>query len=212
MTTPNSSHIAGRRHGAIPRPREFDYDAIVRAARDAFWERGYVATSLAQLQAATGLSRSSLYQTFGSKRELFGRAVDNYLSEVIGPLLGPMESPGSGKDELVGYFLTLATFLRSAPANEAYRGCLVLNTFMELNDLDDDARKLVRAYRTRVRDAIRKTLAAMPDTVRDPDATAEVLTAGQIGLMVTSRVDPIQAAVLAEIIANDIRNWPALAH
>lgn len=165
---------------------------------------------MAQLQAATGLSRSSLYQTFGSKRELFGLAVDNYLAEVIGPLLGPMEAPGSGKDELIGYFMTLAQFLRSAPPTEAHRGCLVLNTFMELNDLDDGARKVVRAYRTRVRDAIRKTLLTMSDTVRDPDATAEVLTAGQIGLMVTSRVDPLQAAVLAEIIADDIAHWPAL--
>jgi TetR/AcrR family transcriptional repressor of nem operon len=182
----------------------------VRAARDVFWERGYVATSLAQLQAATGLSRSSLYQTFGSKRGLFGRAVDNYLSEVIGPLLGPMESPGSGKAELIDYFLTLANFLRAAPSSEACRGCLVLNTFMELNDLDDEARMLVRAYRTRVRDAIRITLVAMADTVRDPDTTAEVLTAGQIGLMVTSRVDPIQAAMLAETIAGDIAQWPTL--
>ena len=37
----------------------------------------------------------------------------------------------------------------------------------------------------------------MPDTVRDPPATAQVLTAGHIGLMVTSRVDPPQAARLA---------------
>lgn len=192
----------------MARSREFDYDTVVRSARDLFWERGYASTSLAQLQAATGLSRSSLYETFGSKRALFGFAVDSYLSEIIGPLLEPMESDGSGKRELVEYFLSLERFLRSSPKQVATRGCLMLNTFMELNDLDDEAATLVRGYRKRVRAAIRKSLTTVGDGVRDPDGTADVLTAGQIGIMVTSRIDPVQAADLAATMAADIAHWP----
>jgi AcrR family transcriptional regulator len=192
----------------MARSREFDYDTVVRAARDVFWERGYSSTSMAQLQAVTGLSRSSLYETFDSKRDLFGYAVNSYLTEVIGPLLGPMEAPDSGRDELVEYFLSLARFLRAAPDQIATRGCLMLNTFMELNDLDDAAATLVRGYRRRVRAAIYKSLAGSAGTVRDVDGTADVLTAGQIGIMVTSRIDPIQAAELAETMAADIESWP----
>lgn len=192
----------------MARSREFDYDVVLRAARDLFWERGYVATSLAQLQAATGLSRSSLYETFGSKRELFGLAMSNYLSEVIEPMLEPMEAPGSGKDEVVEYFLALARHLRSLPGAAATRGCLILNTFMELNDLDDAAVDVVRGYRRRVRAAIHKSLSSMTDPVRDVDGTADILSNGQIGLMVTARVDPPQAAALAEAIAADVSHWP----
>jgi AcrR family transcriptional regulator len=192
----------------MARTREFDYDTVVRLARDVFWERGYTSTSMAQLQAATGLSRSSIYETFGSKRELFGYAVDSYLTEVIGPLLAAMEAPGSGRDDLVAYFLSLARFLRSAPDQIATRGCLMLNTFMELNDLDDAAAALVRGYRRRVRAAIFASLAGSAGTVRDVEGTADVLTAGQIGIMVTSRIDPIQAAELAETMAADIEGWP----
>jgi TetR/AcrR family transcriptional repressor of nem operon len=192
----------------MARSREFDLDTVVRAARDVFWERGYSSTSMAQLQAATGLSRSSLYETFQSKRGLFGYAIDSYLGEVIGPLLGPMEAPDSGRDELVEYFLSLSRFLRSAPDQIATRGCLMLNTFMELNDLDDDAATSVRGYRRRVRAAIHKSLTGSTGTVRDVEGTADVLTAGQIGIMVTSRIDPIQAAELAETMATDIRSWP----
>jgi TetR/AcrR family transcriptional regulator, transcriptional repressor for nem operon len=193
----------------VARRREFEQDEVVRAARDLFWERGYASTSLAQLQAATGLSRSSLYETFGSKRRLFDEAVNSYLAEVIGPLLEPMETDGSGRDELVDYFLSLARFLRSAPNQVATRGCLMLNTFMELNDLDADAKRAVRSYRARVRAAIQKALWGSSAVVRDLDGTADVLTAGQIGIMVTSRVDPIQAAKLAETIAADIESWPS---
>ena len=195
-------------NGTMARTREFDYDTVVRAARDVFWERGYTSTSLAQLQSATRLSRSSLYETFGSKRELFSSAVNSYLDEVIGPLLGPMEAPDSGRDDLVEYFLSLARFLRSAPDQIATRGCLMLNTFMELNDLDDAAATLVRGYRRRVRAAIYQSLAGSAGTVRDVGGTADVLTAGQIGIMVTSRIDPIQAAELAETMAADIGSWP----
>ena len=193
----------------MARTREFDYDTVVRAARDAFWVRGYSATSMAQLQTATGLSRSSIYETFQSKRGLFGVAVDSYLNEVIGPLLGPMEQQGSGRAEIVEYFLSLARFLRSAPDQIATRGCLMLNTAMELNDLDDAAAAQVRGYRSRVRAAIFSSLAGSAGTVRDVAGTADVLTAGQIGIMVTSRIDPIQAAELAETMAADIAGWPS---
>ena len=71
----------------MARSREFDDAEAVSAARDLFWERGYASTSLAQLQAATGLSKSSLYETFGSKRALFQRAADDYLSRIIEPQL-----------------------------------------------------------------------------------------------------------------------------
>jgi TetR/AcrR family transcriptional repressor of nem operon len=189
------------------RRREFDDLTVVRAARDVFWERGYASTSLADLQAATGLSRSSMYETYGSKRGLFDRVARNYLDEIIGPLLEPMEADGAGRDEIVGYFHALARFLRQSPRQVATRGCLMLNTAMELNILDKDAARTVRAYRERVREAIFNALGNMADVITDRAGKADVLTAGQMGLMMTSRIDPIQAAELAETIAADVQSW-----
>lgn len=189
------------------RRKEFDDDTVVRAARDVFWERGYASTSLADLQTATGLSRSSLYETYGSKRGLFDRVARSYLDEIIGPLLEPMEADGAGRGEIVDYFLSLARFLRDSPRPVATRGCLMLNTAMELNILDSDAARVVRGYRERVRAAIFHALGGMPDAVTDPGRKADVLSAGQMGLMTTSRIDPIQAAELAETIAADVHDW-----
>lgn len=55
----------------MARPRSFDTAAVVRQARDAFVAGGYRGTSVEDLLTATGLSRASLYQAFGSKRGLF---------------------------------------------------------------------------------------------------------------------------------------------
>ncbi|MBT0768782.1 TetR/AcrR family transcriptional regulator [Kineosporia sp. J2-2] len=189
----------------MARGKGFDDLTAVTAARDVFWERGYGSTSLAQLQAATGLSKSSLYETYGSKRDLFGRCAQNYLDLVIGPRIAPLETGDAGKDVLVRYFSDLAELFRTAPDRLARRGCLLLNTATDLNDLDAAAAGLVRDYRDRVRTAF--LAVARRVRVADPEHRAELLTAGQIGLMVTSRLDPALAAGLADALAREVAGW-----
>ena len=53
------------------RPRTFDLDEVIGAARDRFVRTGYLGTSVDDLLTATGIGRASLYQAFGSKRGLF---------------------------------------------------------------------------------------------------------------------------------------------
>ena len=54
----------------MARPRTFDEADVVEAARDQFWNRGYAATSVDDLTAATGLGKGSLYGAFGDKHSL----------------------------------------------------------------------------------------------------------------------------------------------
>jgi AcrR family transcriptional regulator len=60
------------------RPREFDRDAALAKARDAFWARGYEGTSMADLVSALGLASARIYAAFGSKKNLFREAVALY--------------------------------------------------------------------------------------------------------------------------------------
>lgn len=63
------------------RPRSFDTETVVAAARDAFVRGGYVGTSVDDLLRATGLQRASLYSAFGSKRGLFIAALRQHVPE-----------------------------------------------------------------------------------------------------------------------------------
>ena len=189
------------------RHKQFDDTVVVRAARDVFWQRGYASTSLADLEAATGLSRSSMYQTYGSKRGLFDRALRNYLEELIWPMLAPMEATGAGREEIVGYFLAQAANLRRSRRSVLTQGCLIANTSTELNVLDADTVEVVLEYRNRVRAAIFHALGGMTETIHDRAAKAEILAATQIGVMISARVDPIAAAKLAETVATDLKDW-----
>ncbi len=188
------------------RDKGFDEAVAVRNAREAFWERGYTATSLARLMSATGLNKSSLYETFGSKRELFGRAMQSYIEEVMGPKVAVLEAPGAGKPELVEFFGGWARVFRSPSGQEATRGCLLLNTATELNDLDEVAAEELSRFRLRIR-------AAMLNAARtDGDEStaqfwADMLTAAHIGMVITSRMDPPRAAEFADTLATHIASW-----
>ena len=79
------------------RSQEFDTTAVVAAALDVFWARGYEGASLGDLESATGLSRSSLYNSFTNKRGLFDAAVQLYLDHVIRPRLRSLTTKSRGR-------------------------------------------------------------------------------------------------------------------
>lgn len=60
------------------RPRAYDPDAALERAFEAFWKKGYTATSLEDLATATGMNRRSLYAAFGDKHTLYLKALDYY--------------------------------------------------------------------------------------------------------------------------------------
>ena len=71
----------------MARRREFDEQAVVANAMELFWRQGYRATTPRDLLTATGLSKSSLYATFGSKEGLFLAALDAYLDDQVVKML-----------------------------------------------------------------------------------------------------------------------------
>jgi TetR/AcrR family transcriptional regulator, copper-responsive repressor len=60
------------------RPRQYDPERALADAAKVFWARGYAATSLDDLAAATGMNRPSLYAAFGDKRELYLKTLQRY--------------------------------------------------------------------------------------------------------------------------------------
>ena len=77
---PTASGVDGR----MARPREFDEEAVLDAAVQCFWARGYESTSVKDLMEATGLTAASLYNAYGDKRAMFRTALDRYIENSIG--------------------------------------------------------------------------------------------------------------------------------
>lgn len=104
------------------RPRELDPDDAIQNAMEVFWARGYHGTSLPDLLAATGLSRSSLYATFGDQHGLLLQALDRYIAEALARL-GDELDPRRSAWEGVRRFL--AGYVQRNGGTAGRKGCLV---------------------------------------------------------------------------------------
>ncbi|TCC25270.1 TetR/AcrR family transcriptional regulator [Kribbella speibonae] len=116
----------------MPRPRTFDEDRAVDAAMRVFWTSGYEATSTQDLCAATGLGRSSIYNTFTSKRDLFDRALQRYVDRFSAAQLEVIQDATLPIRERVRRILWTAV----EPDPDEPAGCFVINTIVELGPTD----------------------------------------------------------------------------
>jgi AcrR family transcriptional regulator len=192
----------------VARTKEFDPDAALQAALELFWERGYEATALGDLESATGVSRSSLYLLFGSKRALFEAALEDYEKSWIEPLLVPLEAQGAGLAEAAGYFTTLSALFGGSWGQ---RGCMMVNAIAELSGIDDGFAGFASRFMARYRAAFSNALslaAASGDIQRAAvSRRAKLLTASAIGAWVVVRADPATAAAYCQGISSEIRSW-----
>ncbi|MEV4756275.1 helix-turn-helix domain-containing protein [Micromonospora sp. NPDC049559] len=126
----------------MARTKEFDPDVALRAALELFWERGYEATSMADLVERLGVARASLYATFGGKRDLYLRALDRYVETVDPQLLRELSRPGP---VLPAVRSLLERYAREAAAPQGRRGCFLVNASVELAAHDPQAGRRVVA-------------------------------------------------------------------
>ncbi|MBI5718823.1 MAG: TetR/AcrR family transcriptional regulator [Burkholderiales bacterium] len=140
---------------ATGRPIEFDPDRVVGAATRAFWAKGYEATSLQDLLEATHLSKSSLYQAFGGKQQLFGRCIAAYTDRMVAMLRQRLES----SDTPLGFIRTTLVEIGSEGAHkEPPIGCLIMNTAAEFGQREPVFAEWVDAGITRIRAVMEKAL------------------------------------------------------
>jgi AcrR family transcriptional regulator len=194
----------------MSRPKAYERDAVVIAARDQFWERGYEASSISDLEQRTGLNRSSLYQEFGSKHELLEQALACYADQVVGPLLADLTAPSADLETIAALFTRLAQLFRSR-TRPATSGCLLVNSIAELASRDDRVRSAAVAYRDQLRSGFAAALAnASQQGEVDAESArprADLLAAAVMGVWLTVRVDPDDASRLCETIATEVNGW-----
>jgi AcrR family transcriptional regulator len=111
------------------RPRQFDVDDALDKALHVFWGRGFVDASLAELSAAMGLNKPSLYAAFGDKEQLYLRALDRYVAQRLArPAAALQDEPDARA--AVDRFLRALAALYADPRNPG--GCFIVTGASDL--------------------------------------------------------------------------------
>ncbi|KFF02553.1 TetR/AcrR family transcriptional regulator [Chryseobacterium luteum] len=116
------------------RPATFDNDKIIEKAQKVFWEKGYSATSMADLLKATGMGSGSFYNTFkGGKKELFKKAIQQRRNAFT-TFKEQLEQSESPIELIKDFFKSVAV----DSTNAHLQGCIIANTITEMTFIDEE--------------------------------------------------------------------------
>ena len=140
-TVSSMSSILNRQPG---RPRQFDTKEVLKIVQNLFWEKGYKATSLADLINATGLHKGSLYRAFGGKKELYLLSLENYMNDMFNETIAiasQHSSPLAALQSILFHIIDTAE-----NDNSCSKGCMIVNSVVQLSEEDNDLQILIKHY------------------------------------------------------------------
>jgi AcrR family transcriptional regulator len=183
----------------MARPRSFDPDEALDAARDVFWQKGFQGTSLDDITAATGLAKPSLYAAFGDKNALFLKVLDRYHARIVANAERILQDGPSARDAIERW---LKGFVPLCSGIKGSRGCLSVNTAAEGVGDQKEVRKRIERFNRKLEQLLSNRLRA--DHAQffdafDPDVSAYAIMAVYLGLMVQAKDVPDAARVRATL-------------
>ncbi|MDB5405763.1 MAG: transcriptional regulator, TetR family [Rhodospirillales bacterium] len=191
------------------RPREFDVDEALDAALDLFWRNGYEGTSLSDLTAAMGITRPSLYATFGNKEELFRKVLDRYEDVCMRFMRDALKEPTARA--VVEKLLYGSADAQTDPPHPP--GCLGMNGALACSMEAEPIRQELIGRRTAGEAALRRRLEQAKAEGDLPAASDPAALARYV--MTLSQGMAIQAAsgagreALHQVIATALTAWPS---
>ena len=176
----------------MPRPREFDEAAVLDAAVLCFWNQGYEATSVRELADSMGITGASLYNAFGDKRSLYGKALAHYVSLSVDDrvrcfegTLSPLQSIKAFFDEIIHRSLT----------DKDRKGCMLVNSALEMAPHDPEFQQVVAGVLVKLEAYFGRCVAAGQQTgeitsAQPAEDFARLLLAVLLGIRVLARSRP----------------------
>jgi TetR/AcrR family transcriptional repressor of nem operon len=179
----------------MARPREFEEEKVLDAAIECFWRRGLEATSMRDLSEATGLNQPSLYNAFGDKRALFATSLERYAARSMRERIARLERSHTPKEAIRAFFRELVSRTLSDPDR---RGCLIVNSALEVAPHDDALRAVIAAYLDEIESFFFRCLEqARRDgevaPALDPRDIARLFLGVLLGVRVAARAKPDRA-------------------
>jgi len=139
----------------MARKKEFDEKALLDKAVNLFWRKGYHATSAQDLVDELGISRSSLYDTYTDKRNLFKESLKLYQQCNTNALITLVDSSRDAEQTVKEIFHNI---IKESTADQVARGCFMVNTAVELSGQDKEIDDFVNQNNKTMEDALTRLI------------------------------------------------------
>ncbi|HVS93991.1 MAG TPA: TetR/AcrR family transcriptional regulator [Mucilaginibacter sp.] len=124
----------------MARTKDFDEDEVLQKAMNLFWLKGYNATSMQDLVDGLGISRSSLYDTYGDKHTLFIRALERYRESAQQKLSKIIDEAPTARE---GIRRMLEYTIKELAGDKEQKGCFLVNAAVEVAPHDAEVNKML---------------------------------------------------------------------
>jgi TetR/AcrR family transcriptional repressor of nem operon len=176
----------------LVRPKEFDEAQALEAATRQFWLHGYAATSVRDLADQMGITGASLYNTFTNKQSLYRQALEHYLNQTVRVRIARLENAMPPREAIAAF---LNEVIERSLNDKQHRGCLLVNSALELAPHDPEVRRLVTEELRQIQQFFyrcalsgQKTGAIM--TAQPAEDLAKLLLGVLLGIRVLARTGP----------------------
>ena len=148
----------------MPRTAQYDREATLQRATHLFWERGYHACSLKQLESALDMRPGSIYAAFGSKEALFRSALLAYYDRLVSELKQVLEGSDAILTGLADYLRQLAREATEADTDQApVAACMMVKTLLEVTPDTPELRDTINE----LFDRVEQDLTVLLESARD---------------------------------------------
>ncbi|WP_183557464.1 TetR/AcrR family transcriptional regulator [Mucilaginibacter sp. SP1R1] len=173
----------------MARTKDFDENEVLARAVDLFWLKGYNSTSMQDLVDGLGISRSSLYDTYGDKHSLFIKALECYQSRASGKLcqIGNKTLPAK---EVIKELLEFIT--GELLQDQKHKGCFLVNAEVEVAPHDEEVSQMICKNGQQIEEAFYKVIKKGQDNdeitnKQDASALARFIINTVKGIQVTAK-------------------------
>ncbi|NKB35195.1 MAG: TetR family transcriptional regulator [Pseudomonadales bacterium] len=177
------------------RPRKTEPEVALAAAMNAFWAKGYEATSMSDLTEATGLHKASLYQTFGDKHQLFVSALKLYFNITA---KAQKDSRNGEEDPIKAIKKSVDTTIDQCAGG---KGCLAVNSLIEVAPFDDEIDRILKQFRQR----LDKHLARLVEEAKEKKLVGKSVDTKEAVRLISVFLHGLSANMAAGMSANKAR-------
>jgi len=169
----------------MARLKAFDEERALDKAVDRFWSRGYDATSVRDLGEAMEIGGASLYNAFGDKRTLFVKCLERYANRSSRERMARIEEKHAPKEAIRTF---LAEIIERSVKDPDCKGCLLVNSALDVAPHDAAIGKAVAGYLDEIRDFFRRNIEAAHRAGTVPKSIdAEVVSGHLLGVLMGIR-------------------------